>query len=887
MAMGSHLAPASRGKRGGRAAGGAFALFPALFPALVAGLFFSLFIGAGVLRAHEPYARDRNYHLEHARISLRFDIGQRKIFGEVTHRVVALHEGITRIDFDSVGLSIAEVTIDGRPAKFETTPEKLLIPLGTPAQAGQTWEITIRYEGRPRRGLYFILPDKDYPNQPKEIWTQGEAEDTRYYVPIYDYPNDRLTSETFITVPAGWQTVSNGRLEGTTDAGGGMKTWHWVEGLPHSSYLISVVAGEFERTEENWHGKPVTYYVPRGRADRIPATFSRTREMLDFFSNTLGVPYPWEKYAQVDVDDFVVGGMENSSATTLAASSLLDPRIAHEVHEASDYLLAHELAHQWFGDLVTCKDWGHLWLNEGLATAFEYFWEEKEYGADEYAYTVWEKGQTWMTEKRMYAVPIVTRNFTDTAEYSENIYTKAGIVLAMLREELGPADFYRGLNHYLEKYRGQNVVTADLQKAFEEATGRNVDRFFEQWIYRAGAPKFEVSDTYDDDARQLVLRVRQTQAVEGNVPLFRVPVEVEITTAAGRKNFPITISQAEEDFHFAAPDRPLMVLFDRGNKILKSIHFKKSWQEWMYQLSHAATVPDRTDAADALREFHDNPAVVAALGDAAQHDPFWGVRVEALESLGQIGGAAARDRVLGAIDGQQPWTRRAAVSQLAYFRDNRGVAARLEKIFREDPAFRVRDEALNSLALLRSKNAYDALRAAMQMDSPDDRLRATALNDFGILGDERAVPLVLDWSAPGKPLDARPEAIRALGRLARKNREITRRLIGYLAEPVLDVRQAAIFALAERGDPEAADPIEALVRSGELYDTARSEAESVVKALRKTDELSAQRTPAPGTVADAATSPDVRAALDRIEHEIKELKDRVKKLEEKLREKKE
>ena len=613
--------------------------------------------------------------------------------------------------------------------------------------------------------------------------------------------------------------------------------------------------------------------------------------MLDFFSSAFGVPYPWEKYAQVEVDDFIEVGMENTSATTYTATSLLHPQIAGEIHEASDYLLSHELAHQWFGDLVTCKDWGHVWLNEGFASAFEYFWEEKKYGADEFAYTVWEQGQIWTLRKKLFGVPIVSRNFEDYTQYQGNLYGKAGLVLIMLRDELGPADFYRGLNHYLEKYRGQNVVTADLQKAIEEATGRNVDRFFEQWIYRAGAPRFVVSGAYDQGTRQLNLSVRQTQTVEGDVPLFRVPVEVEVTTASGRKSFPITVSKAAEDFTFAVAERPLMVLFDRGNKILKSAEFKKSGEEWIYQLAHAAAVPDRADAADALREFRDNPAVVAALGNAAQHDSFWGVRVEALESLGRIRGEAARDRILAALEGQQTWTRRVAVGQLAYFPDDRAVAARLEKIFREDPAYRVREAALDSLAQLKSKNAYESLRAAMQVDSPDDRLRATAMNDFGILGDEHAVPLVVEWSAPGKPLAVRPQAIRALGRLARKNKDITRRLMGYLTEPMLDVRLAAIYALGERGDPEAADAIEALVRGGELTDAAQSEAENVVRTLRHGDELSQQHAPgppppAPGTVVNSATSAELRAALERVERELKELKERVKKLEEKFGEKK-
>ena len=799
-------------------------------------LFLLILLGPSALRADEPYGRDRSYQLQHAQISVRFSVEQKKIFGEVTHRIVALRDGLNRIDLDSVNLNIESVTVNGTAVKFEITPSKLLIPLLPPAHAGQTSEVTIRYEGRPRRGLYFVLPDKDYPTRPAQIWTQGEAEDTRYYIPIYDYPNNRLTTETFITVPASWQTVSNGRLAATSDAGGGQKTWHWVQTLPLSSYLISIVAGELDREEESWKGKPLTYYVPRGLGERIAPTFSRTRAMLDFFSETLGVAYPWDKYAQVDVDDFVVGGMENTSATTLTSSSLLHPRIAAEIHEGSDALLSHELAHQWFGDLVTCRDWGNLWLNEGLATAFEYFWEEKQYGADDFAYTVWLRGRTWMLERKMFAVPIVSRNFTDTTEYTENIYTKAGLALVMLRNELGPVDFYRGLKHYLEKYRGENVVTADLQKAMEEATGRNVDRFFEQWIYRAGAPEFEVTETYDEMTRQLKLGVRQTEKIEGDVRLFRVPVEVEVTTSAGSKTYPILISKAQEEFTFVVDARPVMVLFDRGNKILKSANFKKTWQEWVYQLAHAATVPDRAAAADALHGFRDNPNVVNALGDAAQHDAFWGVRAEALEALGRIGSPGARDRVLAAIDGQQPWTRRVAVQQLGYFHDDGAIAARLEKIFREDQTFLVREAALDSLAQLKSKNAFDVLRAALQMDSPDDRLRATALNDLGSLGDDRGVSLAIEWSSPGKSLESRPAAIRALGRLGRKNKPLTTRLIGYLAEPVFDVREAAVQALGERGDPEAAGPIEALARSGELYETSRIEAERIVKMLRGSED---------------------------------------------------
>jgi aminopeptidase N len=843
----------------------------------------SLFLLPPALRADEPYARDRDYDLQHVRLSMRFDTQHRRIFGEVTHRLAALRDGVARLEFDSVDLTIESVLLDGKAVKSETTAAKVLVPLDPPARRGQTYEVTIRYQGRPKRGLFFVLPDKDYPARPVEIWTQGEAEDTRYYIPIYDYPNDRATTETLLSVPVGWETISNGRLLEVSDSGDGLRTWHWRQDVPHATYLISIVAGQFDRAEESWRSKPVTYYVPRGSSAEISPTFARTREMLEYFSDVLGVAYPWDKYSQVAVDEFVVDGMENTSASTLAASSLIHPLMAGELLEKSDSLLAHELAHQWFGDLVTCKDWGHLWLNEGLATAFETVWEEHAYGADQAAYSIWEARDSWLRQTRLFTVPIVTRDFADTDQYQGNLYGKAGMVMLMLRKELGPADFYRGLQHFLEKHRAQNVVTADLVQSFEEATGRNVDRFFEQWIYRAGAPKFEVAWTYDEAARQVKLAVTQTQKVAGDVPLFRVPIEVEITTPKGRQLFPIIISQAAETFSLAADERPLLVLFDRGNQVLKEIHFQKSWQEWVYQLRHAASVPDRADAAVALREWRDQDAAAAALGEAAHADSFWGVRAQALLSLRRFVGPSARDSIIAALADPQAEVRRVAAEQLSAYKGDALVAERLEKALHEDSAYLVRTAALDSLVTLRVKDVYDLLLAALNTDSPDDRLRARALSDFGILGDPRATPLVREWSEPGKPLSARPSAIRALGRLDRKNTEITRQLISYLSEPIRAVRAAAIWALGERGDLSAAEPLEALAKSGELFEYGESSAARTARALRNAAGRTADKpSPAPPAQAVPTTPTEMRQTIERLERENAELRERIKKLEERL-----
>jgi aminopeptidase N len=767
-------------------------------------------------RADEPYARSRDYDLQNVKTHLWFDTDQRKVRGEVTHSIEMLRDDLSQVKFDSVALKIEDVTLDGKEDKFSTTDKDLIVSLPHPSKRGEKLEVFIRYEGQPKKGLYFILPDKNYPNRPKEVWTQGEAEETRYYIPIYDYPNDRTTSEMILTVPATWITVSNGQLVNIKDESDGTKTWDWKQTEPLSTYLITAVAGEFVEKKDTWRGIPVRYVVPRGNEDTIEPTFARTKEMLDLFSDKLGVKYPWAQYAQSSVNDFVEGGMENTSATTLTARGLVNPQLASEQRQGSDDLDSHELAHQWFGDLVTCKDWANIWLNEGFATYFEHYWAEQHYGADEAAYEFWRDQSNWFRQKQMYPVPIVTRNFTDSIEYAGNVYTKGGWVLKMLRTKLGDEDFFHGLHHYLETNRNQNVVTADLEKAIDQSTFTNVDHFFHQWIWRAGAPKYEVSYTYDDAAHQLKLTVKQTQKVEGMVDLFDMPVEIEIATAAGRKTSTIEVNKAEETFTLPADSAPLMVVFDKGDKVLKSVEFKKDAPALIYQLKNAETVPDRADAALSLGEMKDNPDAVTALGYAAQHDPFWGIRAESLKALGKTGGVDAEKEIMAALNDDKPWIRKVAVQQLGHFPSDTSLGSKLTEIASTDKAYSVRAAALNAIGEIKAPQAYETLTAAVKIASPDDAIRNGAIEGLGSLGDDRAVPALLEWSAPGKDFETRGVAIESVAELDLKNTAITRALISYLKEPYTDVKFPTLIALGRRGDPAAIGPLEALVKSGEL-----------------------------------------------------------------------
>jgi aminopeptidase N len=856
------------------------------------------------LQADEPYAPSRNYDLQHSKIILRFDVEQKKVIGEVIHTVATLRENTSQIAFDSVGLTIQSVTVNKAPAKFESSADKLTVAVPS-GKVGDKFDIDIRYEGKPAKGLYFILPEKAYPDTPTQIWTQGESEDTRNYLPTYDYPNDRLTTETVLTVPASWQTVANGKLMGVANEPNNMKTWTWKESVPSSTYLITVVAGEFDEVKDSLRNLPVTYYAPKGRGDRLAVNYGRTPAMIELFNKKFGVDYPWEKYAQVMVDEFVAGGMENSSATTNTSSSLVNPKLAAEYPTGQDDLISHELAHQWFGDYVTCKDWGNVWLNEGFATFGETVWMENHYPKDESEFDRWNDARRWFGQNSLYRKPIVRFDFEDSSEFDGNVYNKGGWVLNMLRHQLGEAVFNRALKHYLEVNHGKNVVTADFVKAVEESSNTDVDQFFNQWVYGAGAPKFDIAYTYDDSKHQVALTVKQTQKVEGHVGIFHVPVEVEITTGAGAHLYPITVSKQAETFSLPSNSEPLMVLFDKGGHILKTADVHKAKKEWIYQLKHASELSDRADAAVALRKFKEESGagagaekdndVIAALGEAASEDKAWGVRAVAADSLADLGGAAAAKKALSAFNAaKEPWLKVRIVTAMGNFKDDKEVLAKLESIVEQEHSYRARAAALQAIGKLKAPNAFATLSAAVASDSPDNFIRNAALRSFGWLGDDKAVPVLRVWVVPGKPLESREAAISSLGRLQKDNKEITKEIASFLSEPHFSIRISALLTLGSREDPSAIPALEALLNSNDLSIEVVPMIKAQIAHLKHPGSGKGgahgasgaddedEDAPGDGNASGDKNQTVVAERLDKLEHLVREMNDRLKTIEARL-----
>jgi aminopeptidase N len=509
-------------------------------------------------------------------------------------------------------------------------------------------------------------------------------------------------------------------------------------------------------------------------------------------------------------------------------------------------------------------------------------WAESHFGKDTADYDRWESAREWFAMRSLYDKPIVRYNFEESEEFDGNAYGKGGWVLYMLRRQLGEDAFYGGLKHYLEVNRGKNVMTSDLQRAIEEATHTNVDAFFQQWIYGAGAPKFELSYTYDEAKKQVALTVKQSQKREGHVGLFQVPVDVEITTPAGPKLYPIHVTQESEVFTFPADSAPLMVLFDKGTQILKSAQFKKEKKELLYQLKNASEVADRADAAEALANLKGDDEAVAALGEALRNDKSSGVRRTAANSLGELGGAAASKQLLDALNSaKEPWVRGSIVLALENFKDDTAVVARLQTVAREDSSYRARGAALRAIGRIKGAGAYETLVAAVNADSPDGFLRNAALSGLGALGDDKAVPLLREWAAPGKDMDSREAAIGSLARLQKDNKELTQVIAGYLLDSHFPIRRTAIYALGGRGDASAIPALEAMLQSKnlsiEMQPTIKEQIERLKNPLAKGGPHGTMK---PDANAGEKAGEDERLA--HVEQLVQEMNDRLKEIEKRL-----
>jgi aminopeptidase N len=767
--------------------------------------------GAFPLPGDEPrYFRARPYSLDALDLTLDLDWETKEVAG-----VARL--GLRRIDpearwaaLDAIAFEELSVSRDGEAAAFRYDGEILEVDLSDVA-AGATAEIEVRYRCRPRRGLYFLGPDEADPDRPVQVWTQCQDQDGRHFFPCQDHPGQRMTTRLAVTAPPGMVALGNGVLEARVPLEEGER-FVWTQKAPHPAYLFTLVIGAFEETHLDVGGLPVSYYVPAGQAEAVERSLGRTPEMIEVFAEKLGTPFPWDKYAQVVVSDFIFGGMENTSASTLFDRVLLDERAALDVDMES--LVAHELAHQWFGDLVTCRQWSHAWLNEGFATFFEHVWKQHTEGEDAYLYNLEEDLEIYLSEVRgRYRRPVVERTYADPIDlFDRHLYQKGGLILHALRRELGEEAFWRGLKAYLARHRGGSVETRDLLLALEDETGRSLDGFFHQWIEKPGHPVVEVKVEGGGNGVVQVAVTQKQGTKKGE--LFRFGLPLWVVTEQGRTLHRLDVTRARETFAVPSKEQAVTLFVDPEMGLpfplkpeLPTAMLLKTLA--MGEGDGAAPARSRWQAARVLAKRHE-PRSADGLAVALAEDPSWMVRAEAAKALGSLRTDAAFAALDAGVADPHPKVRRAVAKALGQFREARAADRLLAWLDAEEPSYLVGAQIRRALGTTRDPRAVDALRVSLERDvgSWGDVVRSGAADGLAAMRDPAAIETLLTILGHVRtPATLRRAILGALSDVRDTTEDLpTLRRVREAARDRLDdfdpgVRITAVRLLGRLGDP--------------------------------------------------------------------------------------
>jgi aminopeptidase N len=814
------------------------------------------------------YAPDRTVRLEHVALSLHLDPATATFRGEATlrFRPFPAYDGTASFDLDEVEVTgVADGA--GGALPFEHGDGVLRV------RAGEAHAITVSWSGRaPRRGLYFTGPTEAEPHRPPSAWTQCQDEDAHYVVPCHDHPSVKHPWTITLTAPAGYTLLSNGRQVSSGERGGeAVATFEQAEPMP--AYLLTMVAAKLDVVAEEWRGRPVRYFVPTGRAAEVPLAFDRTRKMLDFLSDRTGVDYPWPRYDQVVVHDFVFGGMENVACTTMTDLLLVDEKARLEWDP--DGLVVHELAHQWFGDLLTCQDWSQGWLNESWATYAEALWSEHVDAPADAIWTRWETAQGYHAEAAgRYRRPIVSYDFREPIDlFDRHLYNKGGTVLGMLRHQLGDEAFFGGVRTYLRRHAHGTVHTRHFQRALEDASGRNLDQFFAQWIHAPGHPVAEVKLGRDGDAL-ITIQVKQTQSGDGVPEVFRFPLDLELLFEGGRtQRLTLDVHERERTFVVPVASAVTAVRVDPGYHLLAELTLKGP-EAWLVALLRdecpvLALRAGRGLLADGSRRGRD--AVAAAV--AAHPFPF--VRGTLAKELAPH--LAPEEAVRFLADRlaaeSEPRAQRLLATALGTFRVSAvgpaGADALVALLGRPLPTWQLEGAALAALGATRDPRAPAVLRSALGRDSWADHVRSRGVEGLAETEDPSVVDDLVACSRSRFSDRVRAAAATGLARLAEGREElrtkVVERLIELVREPGFRTQLAAIGALGKLRDERGLAVLSRVHRTAPDGRTRRTAYEAMA-SIRK------------GRGADEAVS-RMQRRLDELSEENAKLRGRVDRLE--------
>lgn len=779
-------------------------------------------VHAGDLRFDEATGADaRNYApdrlADHKRMVLRINIPDMNTprFDAVQALTLApISKPLTTLTLDAVELDIEKVEMDGRPLAFSHDGKKLAISFDPPLPPGREATITTTYScTSPADGLFWLTEDNGMEGRPAQIHTQGQPETNRFWFPGHDSPNERLASELIVTVPDGYTVSSNGELR-SERVRDGRRTFHWALDQEHPMYLVSLVVGKFDVVDVARPGDRISMpvYVPPGESAKARATYKNTAPMLALYERLFHEPYPWPRYAQLAVWNFGAGGMENTSATTMYDTAYFDDVALEDAD--MEGLISHELAHQWFGDYLTCNSWEHLWLNEGFATYLESLWFEERDGYDAgYLYDTWVNMRGAARRDRVPAKDALARpgmvsnlyaHPDDNFGKASNPYPKGASTLHMLRKKLGDEAFFGALRAYIDEHKLGTVRTHHLQEHFEKASGLDLQRFFEQWTVRPGTPEVTARADWNESSKSLRVVVEQTQPISPDVPAFAFDLPIQIHDGKGWREVVIPVTGKRHETSIALDADPKMVCVDPDLHVLMTPTVKQPRARFVAQLREGPTVASRLDAAVMLEDHPGRDtarALLACMNDTSEH---YAVRKRAAETLGRLNHIddlrAALERGI-----ENPRVRLSAVEAIADARDASSLPL-FEKIAANDRSYAVRAAAIRAIGSLGDESHVPVVMSFIDTPSQHDQIRQAALGALASLDTPQGLDAAIRYVGPGYLQRTRAAALSAIGALAKHDREKAYDAVAPIIYDGTDrVRSAAAFALVRIEDERGVD----------------------------------------------------------------------------------
>jgi aminopeptidase N len=653
--------------------------------------------------------RSRDFDAIHYKVTLNVDLDKKMLSGENQITLSPLRDNLDNCVLDAEYLEVENVmNSDGKNLPFEQKGNQVLISFTRKFNHADTIIITVKYKlDKPTPGLRFIEATA---TNPLMVSSDCFPDKARQWIPCYDYPNDKATTEMIITVDKKYKVLSNGRLVSVKENNlQGAVTYHWSQELPQSTYLINLSIADYAVIKDSLGSLPINYWVYKGLEEDAKTTFRKTPYMINFFNKLYNYSYPWAKYDQV-ITSYMGGGAEATSATILGEGIVMNT-IA-EKDFSGERVIAHEIAHQWWGDLITLRSWEHTWLNESFGTYSDYLYTRFDKGEDAGAFDLLGKKNQYLNEAHnRYIRPIVFNRYNNPGDnFDSHTYPKGACMLHLLRYILGDETFFRTLSTFLHQNEFKPVDTHDFMKTVKEVSGKNMDWFFEQYIFSPGHPVFEVTKSWNESTKTLKITVLQKQDSVPGVPIYSIPVNFGFSFSDKKTVKEVWLKNKVETFEFEFDSEPLLVRFDEGNYLLKEVTFRKSLPELVYQAEHDDMV-GRLEAVNELRAYSSDLSTRAVWTKLATRDPFWAVRQGAIESISKYYGEKCVDLLKICLKDESSKVRQSAIRLLGDLKDPRMIKL-FENVFRNENSYIVQAESLRAIGKCGMKQQLSFLKAA-------------------------------------------------------------------------------------------------------------------------------------------------------------------------------